>query len=190
MKKWFAQAPANIALIKYMGKVDGSSNLPMNPSLSYTLPDLLSFVELESIKSTHDSWELLAVPGAVPFNLEATATTRFLNHLQLMKTTFGYNGHFMVRSCNNFPDGTGLASSASSFAALTIAANRALSELTGRPELSASELSELSRQGSGSSCRSFFSPWALWDDTGAHAVAQNSPVRHQEAGLRPRGPAG
>ena len=35
--EWFAKAPSNIALIKYMGKKDAELNLPMNSSLSYTL---------------------------------------------------------------------------------------------------------------------------------------------------------
>lgn len=46
---WFAQAPANIALIKYMGKKDENSNLPDNSSLSYTLSNLLSSVKLEKL---------------------------------------------------------------------------------------------------------------------------------------------
>ena len=44
---WFAQAPANIALIKYMGKENEHTNSPANPSLSYTLPHLLSHVTLD-----------------------------------------------------------------------------------------------------------------------------------------------
>ncbi len=62
--QWFAQAPANIALIKYMGKKDQESNTPDNPSLSYTLPNLLSFVELESYAGKKDLWEPLETPGA------------------------------------------------------------------------------------------------------------------------------
>jgi diphosphomevalonate decarboxylase len=77
---------------------------------------------------------------------------------------------------NDFPADCGLASSASSFAALTLCAYRALKELTSlNPEdyndshlmEEAPQMSELSRQGSGSSCRSFFGPWAIWDEEGA-----------------------
>ena len=60
---WLAHAPANIALIKYMGKKDESSNNPDNSSLSYTLNNLLSTVKLEKIDSAHDVWEPLVVPG-------------------------------------------------------------------------------------------------------------------------------
>ena len=38
--RWLVQAPANIALIKYMGKKDENSNLPDNASLSFTLNNL------------------------------------------------------------------------------------------------------------------------------------------------------
>ena len=52
-----------------------------------------------------------------------------------------------VQSQNNFPMGAGIASSASAFAALSLAATRAAGL-----ELSERELSILARQGSGSAC--------------------------------------
>ncbi|GJM07142.1 MAG: diphosphomevalonate decarboxylase [marine bacterium B5-7] len=45
-----ASAPSNIALIKYMGKIDFEKNLPTNPSLSFTLENLRSYVELELVQ--------------------------------------------------------------------------------------------------------------------------------------------
>ena len=162
--QWFAKAPSNIALIKYMGKKDATNNTPMNPSLSYTLNDLLSSVTLETHSGPKDIWEPLSLPGALDFNLSASGQARFLNHLNYLKSQFNYSGTFIVRSCNNFPHGSGLASSASSFAALTQCALIALSELTQSPLPSIETQAHLSRVGSGSSCRSFFSPWALWGD--------------------------
>ena len=53
-------------------------------------------------------------------------------------------------------------SNRSSFAALTMVATQALSELTGKDLLSWEQQSQFSRTGSGSSIRSFYSPWALW----------------------------
>lgn len=161
---WFAQAPSNIALIKYMGKKDSEHNLPMNASLSYTLHNLLSSVTLEQHAGKQDYWEPLAIPGAQAFHLATAAQTRFLQHLAFIKKTFRYHGAFLVRSSNNFPHSSGLASSASSFAALTKCAVTALSDLTQKPMPSIEVQAQLSRQGSGSSCRSFFSPWALWKD--------------------------
>lgn len=162
--QWFAQAPANIALIKYMGKQDSGINIPDNPSLSYTLPNLLSNVMMESHAGKEDFWEPLLVPGGEPFTLPVTAQQRFLQHLRRLKEHFNYTGAFLVQSTNNFPQGSGLASSASSFAALTKCAIRAICELKQQPLPTVQEAAQLSRQGSGSSCRSFFSPWALWQD--------------------------
>ncbi len=168
--QWFAQAPSNIALIKYMGKKDVGTNLPLNPSLSYTLNELLSSVTLESHSGAHDIWEPLDLPGYKPFSLSSKAQARYLQHLAVLKAHFNYTGKFIVRSCNNFPQASGLASSASSFAALTICACRALSDLTQTPLLSVVEQAQWSRKGSGSSCRSFFSPWALWKDEEVGAI--------------------
>jgi diphosphomevalonate decarboxylase len=160
--KWLAHASANIALIKYMGKHDASHNIPTNSSLSYTLPNLVSYVELETIPTRQDVWEPLDIPGGMEFHLPEQGQQRFLQHLAYLKQQFAYTGHFTVRSCNNFPAKTGLASSASSFAALTRCAMDACAELQNIEALPATQLAKLSQMGSGSSCRSFFTPWALW----------------------------
>lgn len=163
MQQWLARAPANIALIKYMGKKDSTKNLPANASLSFTLQNLQSNVSLESHLGGQDFWEPLEIPGIDHFVLSTQGQERFLKHLGFLKQHFDYNGGFIVRSNNTFPLSTGLASSASSFAALTKCAVRAICELTKHPEPSTHEIANLSRQGSGSSCRSFFAPWALWE---------------------------
>ncbi|MBA3537407.1 MAG: diphosphomevalonate decarboxylase [Tatlockia sp.] len=168
--QWFAQAPANIALIKYMGKKDNETNRPENPSLSYTLPNLLSSVELENYAGKKDLWEPLETPGADPFNLSPQGQQRFLLHLARIKAHFQFSGSFIVRSTNNFPTSSGMASSASSFAALTKCAALAISEISAKPLPSIEEQALLSMQGSGSSCRSFFSPWALWQDKKVAAI--------------------
>lgn len=143
-----------------MGKSDASINLPTNASLSYTLDSLTSTVTLESTQASHDSWQ----PFDASFELSPASQQRFLAHLNNLKSHFEYTGHFIVKSNNNFPFGCGLASSASSFAALTKCAVMALCDVTRHPDLTITEQAILSRQGSGSSCRSFYSPWALWHD--------------------------
>jgi len=168
--QWFSQAPANIALIKYMGKLDESLNIPANPSLSYTLNKLQTNVQLETQTFDQDCWEPLNIPGAEPFDLNPAAQARFLNHLGRIKSYFDYRGGFIVRSSNNFPHSSGLASSASSFAALTKCAVQALAELTQKPLPSVEEQAQLSRLGSGSSCRSFFPTWALWEKDSVKAI--------------------
>jgi diphosphomevalonate decarboxylase len=168
---WSAHAPSNIALIKYMGKKPNSANLPDNPSLSYTLNNLQTHVSMESITGSLDIWEPLSdQAGCLPLHLNDASQLRYLAHLAKLKAYFNYTGGFIVRSANTFPEGTGLASSASSFAALTLCAAEAMSELLNKPMPSIEVLADLSRQGSGSSCRSFFSPWALWDDDTVEAI--------------------
>jgi len=168
--QWLAQAPSNIALIKYMGKKDNDKNIPVNSSLSYTLHNLLSNVLLEKQPGKKDIWEPLSMPGALGFNLPKAAQERFLLHLARLKAQVNYSGAFIVRSSNNFPMSSGLASSASSFAALTKCAITALCELTNTPIPSVEIQAQLSRLGSGSSCRSFFSPWALWTEETVKAI--------------------
>jgi diphosphomevalonate decarboxylase len=166
---WTATAPSNIALIKYMGKVEATGsgkNSPTNTSLSFTLPHLLSYVQLERDASLlRDQWEPLVSFEGKTFEalaLSEKGALRFLAHLQLLKTHFGFNGFFRVRSANGFPSDCGLASSASSFAALTEVAVESLSALTGKPAPSIEQVANFSRLGSGSSCRSFFEPWSVW----------------------------
>jgi diphosphomevalonate decarboxylase len=166
LRRWTAEAPSNIAFVKYMGKLESGGNQPTNSSVSYTLPHLKSIVQLEFDEHfLTDKWEPLDSFGEKkfdPLQLTEHGQTRFITHLQRIKDHFGFRGHFHIRSANDFPSDCGLASSASSFAALTKAAMIALCELTEKPTPNADEAAELSRKGSGSSCRSFFEPWSIW----------------------------
>ena len=164
--KWVESAPSNIAWIKYMGKTDHAQNLPTNISLSYTVEYLRTTVELELADT--DSWQPLAGVEFYPLDLSDQAKERYLRHLAFLKKQFACEAAFTVRSANNFPASCGIASSASSFAALTRCFASAIIQMKkGDANVSVKRLSDLSRQGSGSSCRSFYSPWSKWDDEGA-----------------------
>ena len=84
-------------------------------------------------------------------NLQDQKTKRIISFLSIIRQLSGRDVHFDIETSNNFPTGAGLASSASGFAALTLAANQLL-ELG----LSGKELSRLARMGSGSAARSIF----------------------------------
>lgn len=172
MQKFEASAPSNIALIKYMGKIDSNSNQPTNSSLSLTLNELRTVVRLsyrEDLKA--DQWQPLAGEGFSKLNLSEKSQGRFLKHLAYIKNLHHFRGNFLVESGNNFPSDCGLASSASSFAALTMAATAAVKALQEKDEpQNPAEVAELSRLGSGSSCRSFFGPWALWFSEGVRPL--------------------
>ena len=161
-KVWKASAPSNIALIKYMGKLEGQKNQAINPTISYTLDHLLTDVHLSLSADEEDHFELLPNSNV---RLGGSQQKRFLDFLKFIKTQYNCDQGFVVKSRNNFPSDCGLASSASSFAALTQVTTQAICEIQDKklPELI--EMATLSRQGSGSSCRSFFSPWALWSES-------------------------
>lgn len=141
-----AVARTNIALVKYWGKRAGDGNLPAAGSLSLTLDGLFTrtTVAFDSTLSVDDVWL-----GSAPADTDTTA--RVVAFLDLVRTRAGTTHRARVTSMNSFPTGSGLASSASAFAALALAATRAAA-LT----LSARDLSALARRGSGSAARSIF----------------------------------
>lgn len=166
-----AEAPSNIALVKYMGKMSTTENRPANASLSWTTEHLRSKVAILDSIDGEDSWGALVEDGWTAPELTVKGQQRFLKHFRLLKDQWGVEGKYKVLSANNFPSDCGIASSASSFAALTLASwYLAKAKI---PDLDATqiELSALSRQGSGSSCRSLFSPWAIWKDSYAEPVS-------------------
>ncbi len=145
----------NIALVKYWGKRDQNLILPYNSSISMTVDTL----------KTHTT---------VEFNKKYSEDIFILNREKVKKNTKNYKkyiGRFLekirektgedlkvkIMSENNFPTAAGLASSASGFSALSAAINDALDL-----DLAKKELSQLSRQGSGSSTRSIFGGFVKW----------------------------
>ena len=167
-----SSAPSNIALIKYMGKTSVAQNQPTNSSLSWTIDGLRSYVRLTRREDlSHDEWTPLQGDNLADLKLSDKSRNRFLNHFQTLKNKFDIKESFLIESANNFPADCGLASSASSFAALTMAATEAFAEMNqDAKDLSISEKAELSRLGSGSSCRSFFGPWSLWFSQGVRPI--------------------
>jgi diphosphomevalonate decarboxylase len=165
---WKSFAPSNIALIKYMGKE--GENQAVNGSLSMTLSNFRTDVELE-IKEGEDRWAPL--PGSAPLREESTA--RFVTFFQKLKQNSGIKESFWIRSGNNFPSDAGLASSASSFAALTKVAMETFAHLQKRKSPTALEMARVSRTGSGSSCRSFFAPWCRWEGDDIREVPSSLP---------------
>ncbi len=165
MDQFSAEACANIALIKYMGKSSQVDNLPANPSISMRLDYLKTKVVLQKNSNSNiNNWKPLKENEWQLLNLDESAQRKFLSFFEVLQKKFGDENKWDIYSANNFPSDCGLASSASSFAALTQAALQAFQKT-----LSLEEMSKLSRLGSGSSCRSFFK-WALWNDDGAEEI--------------------
>ncbi|HEY5224594.1 MAG TPA: diphosphomevalonate decarboxylase [Microbacteriaceae bacterium] len=162
-----ARAHSNIALIKYWGKRDRALNLPAVGSISITLDALstdtqVSFDPGNLGFARPNAGELGTDDvGADDFGtdecvlngraIDAGPSSRVGHVLDLVRERAGITGRASVSSSNDFPTGAGLASSASGFAALAVAASHAAGL---RPD--ARELSILARQGSGSAARSIF----------------------------------
>ena len=183
---WEASAPSNIALIKYMGKRSFSSanttqtNVAVNSSLSWTLDHLRSFVQLELVRPEESQIDTWQSHSQWPLEMSDVGQQKYLAHLQRVKKIFSAENYFFkVRSGNNFPADCGIASSASSFAALTLVAAQALSQLTKKPLPTMQTLADLSRQGSGSSCRSFFSGFVVWEEQGVRQLPITTTLYHQ-----------
>lgn len=140
-----ARAHPNIALVKYWGKRDVALNLPAVGSISITLDSL------HTTTNVHFDAQLEQDTVSLDGASDASAGQRVSSCLDLLREIAGRDDRAAVTSVNNFPTAAGLASSASGFAALVVAADAALD--LGLPR---HRLSELARRGSGSAARSLF----------------------------------
>jgi diphosphomevalonate decarboxylase len=144
-----AQAPVNIALIKYWGKRNEELHLPANDSLSIALDLKTTTILSQASKEDEILLNGVALSENNPF-YERTAA--FLSLFRPSSNFF-----FRVETKNEVPTAAGLASSASGFAALVLALNQFLGW-----EASTQDLSILARLGSGSAARSLFSGFVRW----------------------------
>ncbi len=147
-----AQASPNLAFIKYWGNRDDALRLPANGSLSMNLDGLYTRTTVSFQPSL--PFDELIINGR---DVTGPALDRVSGLLGLIRTIAGLKDQAEVVSENNFPSGAGLASSASAFAALTLAATRAAGL-----HLSERDLSRLARRGSGSACRSIPGGFVEW----------------------------
>ncbi len=146
-----AIAPSNIAFIKYWGKKDENLRLPLNTSISVNLSGLSTTTTVEFQKNLKSDDILLNGKR------DEISNIRVIKQLDRVRKLAKINLKAKVVSQNNFPTASGLASSASGFAALTLAATKAAGL-----ELVEKELSILARLGSGSACRSIPDGFVEW----------------------------
>ena len=142
----FAIAHPNIALAKYWGKVAAPTNLPAVPSLSMTL-DAMSTRTSVGFGPGLDS-DRVVINGRSATVAEARRVTALLDRV---RAEAGIRTRAWVETANDFPTGSGLASSASGFAALALAATKAAGL-----EWEPAKVSDLARQASASAARSIF----------------------------------
>jgi diphosphomevalonate decarboxylase len=141
-----AVAHSNIALAKYWGKADTVRNLTAVPSLSLTLSALRTVTTVRFDESL--AADELRLAGEAVSGRPLQRISKLLDHV---RAQVGVTTRASVDSVNDFPTAAGLASSASGFAALAMAATRAAGL-----ELSLAQISAIARAGSASAARSLF----------------------------------
>lgn len=175
MKKATAIVNANIALIKYWGKRDKKLVLPNNSSISMTFDKLNTVTTVEFDEKYNED---ILILDNQEFK-EGEVFERAVGHLNLIREISGIGEKAKIVSKNNFPTAAGLASSASGFAALSLAGSKAAGK-----DLDLKELSILARRsGSGSATRSCLGGFVEWlrgekEDGSDSCAVQIAPAEH------------
>ena len=163
------KAPSNIALVKYWGKK--GEQLPANTSISFTLTHCYTETSIDYERRSESS---IASGDPFSFNFSfdgqpkpsfhpkiSTFFERILPYLPFLK-----DYHFNIASHNSFPHSSGIASSASAMAALSVCLMKIAKELgeTYAEEVFWQKASFLARLGSGSACRSVKGSIVVWGE--------------------------
>ncbi len=155
LRKITARAPSNLAFVKYWGRKDEVLAIPTNGSVSVALDGMHSTTTVEFSDAQKEDSMVLNGKALSGFALE-----RVTEQLDRIRNMAKIQLKARVVSTNSFPTGTGLSTSASGFAALTLAGTKAAGL-----ELSEKELSIFARQSSsGSACRSIPAGFCEWYD--------------------------
>jgi diphosphomevalonate decarboxylase len=159
------KAPSNIALVKYWGKKP--NQIPANPSISFTLDACatttsLGFKRLEQ-KSTTFSFDLL-FEGKIKADFKPKIITFFERIEKYLPFLKEY--HFNIETSNSFPHSSGIASSASGMAALSLClvSIEKLIKPSSKELFLKQKASFLARLGSGSACRSIEGDLIQWGE--------------------------
>ncbi len=152
LNKVTVKSPANIAFIKFWGKKDSKLNLPFNNSISMNLSNCYTITTVEFDEKLRE--DKITVDGN---KLTSAKRDRVIDILNLVRKIADKRIFAKVVSENNFPSDAGIASSASAFSALALAASKAIGL-----NLSEKELSILARRGSGSASRSVNDGFSEW----------------------------
>lgn len=167
--KW--SAPSNIALVKYWGKKE--NQIPANPSISFTLNNCKTITKLEFYKKENqDNFSFDLLFEGKPKEDFKPKIQKFFERIEIY-CPYLRNYHFTIDTENTFPHSSGIASSASGMAALSMNIMSLEKELF--PEMTDEyfykKASFLARLGSGSACRSVKGNIVVW---GKHAEIEES----------------
>ena len=170
LMKSSAIAHSNIALIKYWGQWNKTSpelNIPLNDSVSMTKYGFSENTHLQTHTTIEFSEDFNENEAKLNNNLlKGRDMERILKIINPLRKIKEIDYKFKMMSFNDFPTQAGLASSASGFAALTIAAAKALNL-----SLTREELSTFARLGSGSAARSIHGGFVYWHRGVSHETS-------------------
>ncbi len=157
------KAPSNIALVKYWGKL--ANQIPANPSISFTLDACATTTTISYQKKEGNtggfSFDLL-FEGKPKTDFKPKIETFFNRIADYVPFLKEYD--FTIETSNSFPHSSGIASSASGMAALSLCLMEIEKQLN--PEMDemffSRKASFLARLGSGSACRSVEGDLIQW----------------------------
>nr|WP_315145405.1 diphosphomevalonate decarboxylase [uncultured Flavobacterium sp.] len=155
-------SPSNIALVKYWGKKD--NQIPANPSVSFTLNNCKTITKLAFVqKQKNDTFSFDLLFEGKPKEDFKPKIQQFFERV-LVYLPFLKEYHFTIDTQNTFPHSSGIASSASGMAALSM--NLMSLEKVLNPGMTEDyfyqKASFLARLGSGSACRSVKGEVVVW----------------------------
>tara|TARA_B110000259_G_scaffold29326_1_gene31509 strand:- start:10154 stop:11227 length:1074 start_codon:yes stop_codon:yes gene_type:complete len=160
--KW--RSPSNIALIKYWGKKP--NQIPLNTSLSITLNNCYTITEVsyQTRNKIGKNFEFF-FEGKAKLSFEEKLN-QFFNRIEKY-CSFLSLLELKIESNNSFPHSSGIASSASSYSALSLCIMDIEKKLN--PAIDDKyffqKASFLARLGSGSACRSIIGSFSSWGQT-------------------------
>ena len=155
------RCPSNIAIVKYWGKKE--NQIPANSSVSMTLSQSYTEIELELHEKQTSGIELeYFFEGKKNPSFEERVLHYLVGNQNILPILSSHA--VVINSKNSFPHSAGIASSASAFGALALAMLDASfpEKYSNEPGNFYKIASKLARLGSGSACRSMYSPYSLW----------------------------
>jgi diphosphomevalonate decarboxylase len=163
-------APSNIALVKYWGKYP--VQIPANPSISFTLNECKTETLLE-IERSDKTLKDFSINVFVDNEINEEFKPKILSFFKRIEPYFSFlkDYHFTIKTHNTFPHSSGIASSASGFAALASCLVKFEHKLADSDGFNLSKVSFIARLGSGSAARSINGPLMVW---GKHKDIKNS----------------
>jgi diphosphomevalonate decarboxylase len=157
-----AIANINIALMKYWGKNDEKLVLPSTTSISFTLDSLYTKTKIQ--QQTNQDKHTIIINHQPANQADYLRVSTFLD-------LFSPQQKVNLSSENFVPTKAGLASSASAYASIAMAANSFF-----KSNHSLENLASLTRFGSGSAARSILEGFVKWEVNSSKIVAIDAPM--------------